>query len=108
RSVIQKVRELTGYEHILPGLEVLVPSEKSMPPYKDEFIANTVLRSFKEYKIDFEFNGNTKNPPAPVRNQFRDDATRQISRDDRTTVYNVPTSASPLALIDKSGIIHQY
>jgi hypothetical protein len=106
RAVINKVRDLTKYAHLLPGLEVAMPMEDALPPHKDIFF-KTVIRKLRESgEYDFEFNGNTKNPPQEVRETFRDDEFRQQVRDNRTTIYNSPNSASPNAFVNKRGIIH--
>ena len=108
RAVIQKIRELTQYEHISPGIEVAIPFDKCENPEKNAFIGLTVAELIKARGVSFEFNGNTKNPPAEVRQRFSDDLDRELGRDRRSTIYNSPTSASPHAFNDKSGIVALY
>jgi 7-cyano-7-deazaguanine synthase in queuosine biosynthesis len=63
---------------------------------------------FRSEKFNFEFNGNTRNPPAEVRSKFRDNSARELIRDNRTTIYNGKWSASPHSFNDKSGIVYLY
>lgn len=108
RAVITKVRELTGYEYLRPGLEFHIPPTRSYNPFKNRFFSDTVLRMFENFPNSFEFNGNTLNPPFNIRQHFPDDDCRQMDRDFRTTIYNSPRSAAPHAMNDKSGIVALY
>ncbi len=108
RSVINKVRELTNNPHLLPGLEIHIPLDQSENPLKNAFFNRTIVDLMTKEDIAFDFNGNTKNPPEEARRVFRDDEFRQITRDNRTTVYNGPRSASPLALVNKKGVVNLY
>jgi hypothetical protein len=108
RLVISKVRELTNYKYLRPGLEFHIPPTRSYNPFKNRFFSDTILRLFENFPDSFEFNGNTLNPPKEARQYFPDDDFRQIDRDRRETIYNSPRSASPHAMNDKSGIVALY
>ncbi len=108
RKVIQAVRDTVQYEHLEKGIEVLMPEEKAHPDHKNKFFVDTLVRIRNEQGIDFEFNGNTKNPPENVRKFFRDDEFRELKRDNRSTIYNWKCSASPHSFNDKSGIVNLY
>ena len=108
RAVISKVRELTQYKYLLPGIEYHIPIDECSPPYKDQFFNRTILHLFMDDKICFDLNGNTKNPPENYRSHFPDDHNRQAKRDHRTSIYNGIRSASPHALNDKRGIVYLY
>jgi 7-cyano-7-deazaguanine synthase in queuosine biosynthesis len=108
RAVIRRVKTLTNYQHLLDGIEVVIPIEQAIPPYKDAFFLSTIQKIFSTEQISFELNGNNKNPPEEVRVDFRDDEWRQLSRDNRTTIYNSPFSASPHAFNNKKGIVYLY
>lgn len=108
RNVINEVRTLLKSQQIRNGIEVSIPVDLCKPPYKNKFFMNTVAEVIQRENIDFEMNGNTKNPPFEDRRHFRDDEHRELLRDARTTIYNSPRSASPHAFNDKKGIIHLY
>lgn len=108
RAVINKVRALTNNANLLPGLEIHIPLSQSENPLKNAFFNTTIMDLMTKEDIAFDFNGNTKNPPEEARRLFRDDEFRQILRDNRTTVYNGPGSASPLALVNKKGVVNLY
>jgi len=108
RAVISKVREITENPNILPGIEIGIPVEKSHPPHKNQFFNDVIMDLYRAQVFDFEMNGNTKNPPEEVRRDFLYDEYRQTDRDSRLTIYNAPISASPHAMIDKSGIVYLY
>ncbi len=107
RAIIKKVQELVGYEHLLPGHEVIMPLDKCEPPHKNQFFNDVVVKTF-ENGVNFEFNGNTLNPPEEARKHFPNDDLREIERDNRTTVYNAVVSASPHAFNNKKGIVYLY
>ncbi len=108
RAVIQRVRVLTGYQNLQSGVEGHIPMELSENPHKDAFFNSTLKSLWDKFDISFEFNGNTKNPPNEARRHFRDNDHRQLTRDNRTTIYNSRYSASPHAMIDKKGIVELY
>lgn len=110
KNIINKVRELTGYDHIKESLFFKLPEEISRIRRANiKFFKDTVENLYNTKVIDFEFNGNTKNPPEDVRKNFiNDDYYRHHNRDSRTTVYNGTTSASPHALMSKKDIVNLY
>jgi hypothetical protein len=109
-AIIDKVRELTGANFINDGLVVNMPMESTSPKdgKKDQFFNTTVVNLFMENVIDFEFNGNTKNPPEHIRKYFDNDHARQKNRDNASSVYNSPRSASPHYNVDKRDIVNLY
>lgn len=108
RKVIDTVAGITGYPYLQKGVEVIMPKEEAHPDRKNKFFSQVVQNLMRDLGGDFEFNGNTKNPPESVRQEFRDDEWREMTRDDRTTIYNWKSSASPHAFNDKRGIVFLY
>ncbi len=108
RKVISFIKDFTGYQNILPALEYEIPIHSSRPPMKDRFFTELITDLLKNKGYQFDFNGNTKNPPPEVRQDFEDDESRERTRDDRKSIYNTPHSASPHALNNKKGIVHLY
>ena len=105
REMLDQIRKLVPENNILPGIEVHIPEDLCVNPHKNNFMVHTVRQTCRDQQVSFEFNGNTKNPPEAVRKDFPDDQYRQFQRDNCTTVYNSPLSASPLAMIDKESVI---
>lgn len=109
RAVIAKVTELLDFKNMRPGAEFHVPVDEAVNPNKDRFFERTVLQFIKSGEVQFEYNGNTKNPPYEVRRHFSfDEDGREKGRDARTTIYNGIESASPHAMVDKQDIISLY
>ncbi len=108
RAVVKKVQELTEYPHLRRAIEFHIPIDQCENPLKDAFFNDTLVNLFESLDGSFELNGNTKNPPEEARSHFHNDSFRQMQRDNRTTVYNSPYSASPHALVNKKGIIALY
>ena len=108
RAVIETVREAVGYDFISKGVEVIMPESEMMPPKKNQFFNSTIMQFIENEGIDFEFNGNTKNPPLSARSHFPHDYSRELTRDHRPTIYNATISACPHAMNDKSGIVFLY
>ncbi len=108
RKVIEAIKKETGYPYLSTGIEVIMPPEEATLDRKNKFFSTTVADLVEKEKIDFEFNGNTKNPPESVRKNFRDDEARERLRDDRKTIYNGCYSASPHSFNDKKGIVYLY
>lgn len=109
-SIIQKVREITSANFINDGLVFNMPlSETShVDGKKDKFFDNTLINLFNNGTIDFEFNGNTKNPPEDIRKHFKNDEYRQKNRDNARSIYTNPYGASPHYNVDKRDIINLY
>ncbi len=108
RRIISTVKELTGYQFFAESFEYEIPFEKSTYKRKDDAFLTQLRRLYHENAFCFEFNGNTRNPPASARCDFLRDFTRESFRDHRTSIYNGAESASPHAMIDKSGIVYLY
>lgn len=109
-AIIDKIREITGADFINNGLIFNMPTEETTTHNgkKDQFFVNMIRNLFNEGKIDFEFNGNTKNPPDAARVGWKNDAHRQKNRDSAASVYTTTHSASPHYNMDKSDIINLY
>jgi hypothetical protein len=109
-AIIEKIRELTGADFINDGLIFDMPVEETSTydGKKDNYFVNMIRNLFIEGKIDFEFNGNTKNPPESARVGWKNDQHRQKNRDAASSIYNTPHSASPHYNMDKSDIINLY
>jgi len=112
RKIISVVSDLLDAEDIiLPGKELFMPEEKSTHKRnkKNMYFNREVKNLLRSGEVDFEFNGNTKNPPSKVRKKFINNKVgRMRDRDARTSIYNGTYSASPHAMIDKQGIISLY
>lgn len=112
RKIISVITELLDAENtILPGKELFMPEEESTHKgnKKNMFFNKEIKNLIRNKEINFEYNGNTKNPPNKIRKQFINNKIgRQIDRDARTSIYNGIYSASPHALIDKQGIVSLY
>jgi len=109
-AIIDKVRNLTGATFIRDGLVFDMPLEETTTHdgKKDNFFVNMIRDLFHSGAIDFEFNGNTKNPPAEVRVGWKNDEHRQKNRDNASSIYTTPHSASPHYNMDKADIINLY
>lgn len=108
RNVVKKITELLDFHQWLPSEEFYMPLELSYPPNKDKQFFMFLSTILNDGESQFEFNGNTKNPPEHIRSTFKNDEYRQFSRDNRTTIYNGPRSASPHAMMDKKDIVELY
>ncbi len=109
-TIVDKVRELTGVDFINDGLVFDMPMEETSTHdgKKDGYFINMIRGLFMDHKIQFEFNGNTKNPPEEIRKNFKNDQHRQKNRDNATSVYNTTHSASPHYGMDKADIVNLY
>jgi len=109
-AIIAKVRELTEADFIKDGLIFDMPEEETTTHdgKKDKFFVDMIDRLFKSKKIDFVFNGNTKNPPVQFRKNWKNDEYRQKNRDNAMSIYNSYLGASPHYNIDKADIINLY
>lgn len=109
-AIIDKVRELTGATFIRDGLIFDMPMEETSTHdgKKDNFFVNMIRDLFINGTISFEYNGNTKNPPAEARVGWKNDQYRQKNRDSASSIYNTEHSASPHYNMDKADIINLY
>lgn len=109
-AIIDKIREITGADFIKDGLIFDMPVEETTTHdgKKDQFFINMIRNLFMEGKIDFEYNGNTKNPPEHARKNWKNDQFRQKNRDNANSIYTTAYSASPHYYMDKSDIINLY
>lgn len=109
-AIINTVRELTGADFINDGLVFDMPITESSTQdgKKDQFFVNVIRKLFSDHVIDFEYNGNTKNPPEDVRKHFKNDQYRQKNRDNAQSIYSTSHGASPHYNMDKSDIINLY
>lgn len=109
-AIIEKVRELTDADFINDGLVFNMPMEETSTHdgKKDGFFINCIRQLFMDGTIQFEYNGNTKNPPLNVRTNWKNDEFRQKNRDNATSIYNTSHSASPHYGVDKSDIVNLY
>lgn len=109
-AIISKVREITKVDFINDGIVYNMPLEETSTHdgKKDQFFINMIKELFHQGKIDFEFNGNTKNPPEHVRANWRNDHYRQKNRDNASSIYTTAFSASPHYNMNKSDIVNLY
>lgn len=109
-AIIDNVRKLTGVDFINDGIIFDMPIEETSTHdgKKDNFFINMIRDLFHEGKIDFEYNGNTKNPPDEARIGWKNDEHRQKNRDNASTIYTTSHSASPHYNMDKGDIINLY
>lgn len=109
-NVINKVRDLLSVDFIKDKLTYTIPEELSTIRRSNIGFIDGVIRNLIDTDIiSAEFNANTKNPPAEIRQNFiNDDYYRLKNRDSRTSVYNAELSMSPFALIDKQDIVNLY
>jgi hypothetical protein len=109
-AIIKKVKELTGANFINDGLvfNMSISDTSTNDGKKDRFFDSTILKLFEDRVIDFEYNGNTKNPPEHIRKHFRYDQYRQKNRDNAESIYNNPYGASPHYNMDKKDIVNLY
>lgn len=109
-AIIDKVRELTGVDFINDGIVFDMPlaETSTFDGKKDRFFINMIRDLFHNGTIDFEYNGNTKNPPDEARAGWKNDEHRQKNRDNATSVYTTSHSASPHYCMDKGDIINLY
>lgn len=108
RAVISKVTELLDFKKMRPGIELHMPIEESVDPAKNRFFNQAIVRLLDSDEVQFEYNGNTKNPPHDIRYHFAFDDGREKGRDSRTSIYNGSMSASPHSFVDKQDIISLY
>jgi len=113
-EIINTVEKLLNVNFILPAKEIHIPYELCTPHAieagkgKKQFIQKEIGIMEKNNFFDFEFNGNTKNPPSQYRDKFKNDEFREIGRDNPKTIYNGKYTASPHAFIDKSDVVNLY
>ena len=105
RNVIKQISALLDFNQWGNILEYIMPVESAEPPLKDIFFRKIMADLLRSNIAQFEFNGNTKNPPGAIRRHFKNDLYRQLTRDDRQTIYNWSDSASPHAFMDKKDIV---
>lgn len=114
RAILAEIKKtLNADDVILEGKEVFMSAEfSSVEGYhsgnKTKFFNDTVVNLYNAGEFQQEFNGNTLNPPAHIRNNFHNNQYREYNRDEPPTIYNGIWSASPHAMIDKCGIINLY
>ena len=109
-AIIDKIRNLTGVNFIKDGLVFDMPIEETTTHdgKKDQYFVNMIRDLFYSGTIDFEYNGNTKNPPDEARVGWKNDEHRQKNRDNATSIYTTTHSASPHYNMDKGDIINLY
>lgn len=109
-AIIDKVRDLTGADFINDGLVFDMPMDETSTHdgKKDKFFVKMIRNLFFEGKINFEYNGNTKNPPDEARIGWKNDEHRQKNRDNASSIYNTAHSASPHYNMNKSDIVNLY
>lgn len=109
-AIIDKIRELTGANFINDGLIFDMPIEETTTHdgKKDKYFVNMIRELFHNGTINFEYNGNTKNPPEEARVGWKNDEHRQKNRDDASSIYSTPHCASPHYGMDKADIINLY
>jgi hypothetical protein len=109
-SIIKAMREITGVDFIKDGIVYNMPVEETSTHdgKKDQFFINMIKELFHKELIDFEFNGNTKNPPEDARKDWKNDQHRQKNRDNASSIYTTAYSASPHYNMNKSDIINLY
>lgn len=109
-TIIDKVRELTGVDFINDGLVFDMPMEETSTHdgKKDGFFVKMIRDLFMDGTIQFEYNGNTKNPPEEARANWKNDQFRQKNRDNATSIYNTSHSASPHYGMHKGDIVNLY
>lgn len=109
-SIITKIRELTNASFINDGLILNMPLSEatSIDNKKNNFFLSQIRMLLDQDIINFDFNGNTMNPPESKRKYFKYDEFRQKNRDNAQSIYNYYTSASPHYMMDKADIINLY
>lgn len=109
-AIIETVRNITGADFIKDGIVYNMPVEETTTHdgKKDQFFINMIRDLFHKGLIDFEFNGNTRNPPESARQNWKNDQFRQKNRDNASSIYTTPHSASPHYNMNKSDIINLY
>ncbi len=109
-AIIDAIREITGADFINDGLVFNMPMEETTTHdgKKDHFFKNMIRNMFSEGKINFDYNGNTKNPPDHAREGWKNDQYRQKNRDNATSIYITSRNASPHYNMTKSDIINLY
>lgn len=109
-AIIDKIRDITGADFIQDGLVFDMPMEETTTHdgKKDQFFVNMIRNMFYDGKINFEYNGNTKNPPDEARRGWKNDEFRQKNRDNASSIYNTSHSASPHYNMTKADIINLY
>tara|TARA_B110000503_G_scaffold11872_1_gene16018 strand:- start:14245 stop:15042 length:798 start_codon:yes stop_codon:yes gene_type:complete len=109
-AIISKIREITNADFINDGLVFNMPMEETSTHdgKKDGFFINVIRSLFMDGTIDFEYNGNTKNPPEEARKNWKNDQHRQRNRDNASSIYTTAYSASPHYNMTKHDIINLY
>lgn len=109
-AIIEMVREITGANFINDGLVCNMPESETshIGGKKDKFFERNITQLFTNGVIDFEFSGNTKNPPKEIRKHFKNDKWRQKNRDSAGSIYSGTCSASPHYNMDKHDIVNLY
>lgn len=109
KSIVSKVSEILNVNLINDVLLFEMPFEDAKDPIKkDKFFIDKVRKLTNDKKINFHFNGNTKNPPEEIRQSFINDDLRQKNRDCATSIYNSSHGASPHYGMNKQDIINLY
>lgn len=113
-TAVHRIETMLDVSFILPAMEIYIPfdqcSKDAIDNFdgKNNFIKTQISKLHNENKMDFHFNGNTKNPPEHIRKNFVKDQFRVKSRDLISSIYNGKTSASPHAFMDKADIVNLY
>ena len=113
-TIVEKIRNLLDVDFILPTHEFYIPleicSKKAIEDFdgKNKFMKDTMLELLHFEKPNFNFNGNTKNPPESIRKDFVNDEFRELHRDVPQTIYANAQNASPHAFMDKADIVNLY
>lgn len=112
-AIIDKIEELLDFK-FGDVLKYDIPLEQCTKEAvlagrgKKEFIIKTIREILMDNTIDFEFNGNTKNPPHEFRKKFKNNDYREKNRDRTDTIYKGPKNASPHSFLDKADIVNLY
>lgn len=109
-AIIDKIRNITDVDFINNGIVIDMPMNETSTAdgKKDKFFSNMIKEMFHTGKINFEYNGNTKNPPADARKYWKNDEFRQKNRDNACSIYTTSHSASPHYNMNKKDIINLY
>lgn len=112
-AIISKVEELLDFkfgdiiEYAIP-LEQCTKEATMSGVGKKEFIILKIREMLMSKIVNFEVNGNTKNPPVEFRKHFPNDEFRQKNRDRTFDIYTGPYNASPLSHLDKADVVSLY
>lgn len=108
RAVIEKVKELTGFDNWGESVEAIGRPDQAKGRGKEGFFSSTITRLFVTETIDFEISGITKNPPIEVCKDFKYNEYRELVRDNPDSIYKGRENAMPHAFVDKAGIVEHY